>query len=103
MSKRNTSRATTAAAMVRAVDEPKRETTGLTMVTMTEDEIEKAERIARRLGYTQTAYTSTSALFGLFCLRDRRGDKAGCVILTKELGFMFVSDLEDLNIDGRTL
>lgn len=96
-----------------------------------------AEQIAKRLGYQQTAYTSTSALWGLFCLRDnpehsggyhafdngapsnfdsncrRCGGKCrdsvhnlrlnfltgGCVIKTKQFGFMFVADLEDLHLD----
>jgi len=57
-----------------------------------------AEEIARRLGYTQTAYTSTSGLWGLFCLRDRSTQKAGCVIKTKEFGFMFVQNLGDMNM-----
>ena len=63
-----------------------------------------AERIARDLGYRQTAYTSTSTLWGLFCLREnpatwtgaRRALQAGCVIKTAELGFLFVQDTEDL-------
>lgn len=73
------------------------------MVEMTEGEIEQAEKIAKRLGFTQTAYTSTSALFGLFCLKDHAKHRSGCVILTKELGFMFVSCLDDLNIDERSI
>lgn len=63
---------------------------------MTEEEITRAERIARRLGYTQTAYTSTSALWGLFCLADRPGHREGCIIKTRELGLMFVQTDEDL-------
>ena len=70
----------------------------ITQLEMTEQDIGFAEEIAARLGYTQTAYTSTSGLWGLFCLRDKASDKAGCVIKTKEFGFMFVQDLEDLNI-----
>lgn len=57
-----------------------------------------AERIAKRLGYTQTAYTTSSALWGLFCLRDRASQKAGCIIKTQEFGLMFIQDLEDLNL-----
>lgn len=70
----------------------------LTQVEFDEEDHEAAERIARRLGYTQTAYTSTSALWGLFCLRDRASQRAGCVVKTKELGLLFVQGLEDLNM-----
>ena len=74
---------------------------------MTEADVALAERIAARLGYTQTAYTSSSALWGLFCLPENpatwRGDKqalrAGCVIKTKQFGFMFVMDLEDMHME----
>lgn len=78
-----------------------------------------AERIAASLGYQQTAYTSTSALWGLYCLREnpehasKSGKLAhtlnphappyvgGCIIKTQELGFLFVQDLEDLSLDPR--
>lgn len=65
---------------------------------MTEQDIEFAERIAKRLGYTQTAYTSTSALWGLFCLPDHAKHRHGCIIKTKQFGFLFVADLEDLQL-----
>jgi hypothetical protein len=66
-----------------------------------------AERIARRLGYEQYAYTSTSALWGLFCLpenpRTWKGKpqalRGGCIIKTRELGFLFVQDVEDLGME----
>lgn len=67
-------------------------------VEMTDADIEFAERIAKRLGYTQTAYTSTSALWGLFCLPDHAKHRHGCIIKTKGLGFLFVADLEDLQL-----
>ena len=70
----------------------------LTQLEFEGDDWDTAERIAKRLGYTQTAYTSTSALWGTFCLRDRAGHRSGCIIKTRELGFLFVQDLEDLNI-----
>ena len=72
----------------------------LTPLEMTEAEIELAERAARRLGYTQTAYTSTSQLWGLYCLRDSAKDRKpeGCFIKIRELGILFVSDLEDLQL-----
>jgi hypothetical protein len=75
-------------------------------VEMTDADIEFAERIAAALGYEQTAYTSSSALWGLFCLNENpatwRGNpqalKAGCIIKTKQFGFLFVQDLEDLQL-----
>lgn len=75
----------------------------ITQLEFEEKDFPAAEKIARRLGYTQTAYTSTSGLYGLFCLRDRPNQKAGCVIKTKEFGFLFVMDVEDMNIDPKTL
>jgi len=68
----------------------------LTQLEMSDEDIERAEQIARRLGYTQTAYTSTSALWGLFCLPDRPLQRKGCVVKTRELGLLFVQDEEDL-------
>jgi len=73
-------------------------TPAITQIEMTEAQIEFAEKIAKRLGFTQTAYTSTSQLWGLYCLPDHARHKHGCIILTKELGFLFVSDLEDLQL-----
>ena len=72
-------------------------TTQLTIVEFTPEDHDTAAEMARRLGYTQTAYTSTSSLWGLFCLKDGPKHKAGCIIRTRELGLLFVSDLEDLN------
>lgn len=62
----------------------------------------KAEAIARALGFEQFAYTSTSALCGLFCMPEnpatakpgQRTD-SGCIIKTRELGFLFIQDGED--------
>ena len=71
----------------------------LTQLEFSEKDFDIAEDAAKRLGYTQTAYTSTSALWGLFCLPDRVGQREGCFIKTKELGLLFVSDLEDLKMD----
>lgn len=70
----------------------------ITQVEMTEEDIEFAEKIAKSLGFEQTAYTSTSQLWGLFCLPDHTRHKHGCIIKTEELGFLFVSDLEDLQL-----
>jgi hypothetical protein len=72
----------------------------ITQLEMSEADIELAEQAAQRLGYTQTAYTSASALWGLFCLRDSATDRkpSGCFIKTAEFGLMFVSDLEDLQL-----
>ena len=73
-----------------------RRTAPSTQVEFSDKDFAKAERIARRLGYKQTAYTTTSALWGLFCLPDRATQRRGCIIKTRELGLMFVQDLEDL-------
>lgn len=67
-------------------------------VEMTEADIEFAEKIARRLGFRQTAYTSSSALWGLFCLPDHANHRHGCIIKTKQFGFLFVADLEDMQM-----
>lgn len=68
----------------------------LTQVEFDKDDFEKAEQVARRLGYKQTAYTSHSALWGLFCLPDRKTQRSGCIIKTTELGLLFVQGLDDL-------
>lgn len=70
----------------------------IAQVEMTEADIEFAERIAKRLGFTQTAYTSSSALWGLFCLPDHASHRHGCIIKTREFGFLFVADLEDMQM-----
>jgi len=77
-------------------EQPRINTQPLTQVEFSEEDFEVAEGIARRLGFKQTAYTSTSALWGLFCLPDRPTQKKGCIIKTKELGLMFVQDMEDM-------
>ena len=81
-------------------------TTALTQLEFEGADFEKAEKIAAALGYEQTAYTSTSALWGLFCLPENprywRGKPqaltGGCIIKTLELGFLFVQDGEDLHL-----
>ena len=77
----------------------------LTQVEFDEADHAMAEAIAKRLGYEQMAYTSTSALWGLFCLPEnpryaKRGQRidGGCIIKTRELGLLFVQDGEDLNL-----
>jgi hypothetical protein len=70
----------------------------LTQVEFDEYDFPKAEAIANALGFTQTAYTSTSALWGLFCLPDAPSYSGGCIIKTKELGFLFVQDGEDCHM-----
>lgn len=79
-----------------------------------------AERIARFLGYEQYAYTSTSALWGLFCMRENPAGASArdltpliagghpierrrnaVIIKTAEFGFLVVYDMEDLGLDGR--
>jgi hypothetical protein len=78
------------------------ETQPLTQVEFESDDFEKAERIAAALGFEQTAYTSTSDLWGLFCLpenpehaRPGQATAGGCIIKTRELGFLFVQNGED--------
>lgn len=82
----------------------------LTQLHMTsERDHETAKEIATRLGYRQTAYTSTSALVGLECFKENpkymtASERAtlpkitGYVVKTKEFGFMFIATLEDLNM-----
>lgn len=70
----------------------------ITQIEMTEADIEFAEKIAGSLGFKQTAYTSTSGLWGVFCLPDHARHKHGCIIKTAQFGFLFVSDLEDLQL-----
>lgn len=70
----------------------------LTQCEFAPDDFPQAERMARHLGYTQTAYTSSSDLIGLFCLPDRATQHRGCVIKTVEFGFIFVQDLEDIGL-----
>jgi hypothetical protein len=78
----------------------------LTQVEWDEADFAKGEAIARALGYEQFAYTSTSALWGLFCLPEnprtwrgaRQALQGGCVIKTRELGFLFVQDGEDRHL-----
>ena len=70
----------------------------ITQLEMSEADIAFAEKIAKGLGYTQTAYTSTSLFWGVFCLPDHARHKHGCIIKTQECGFLFVSDLEDLQL-----
>lgn len=72
---------------------------------MTPADIETAERAAQRLGYVQTAYTSTSAIWGLFCLpenpRHASGQvtRGGVFFKTREFGIVFLQNLEDLHCD----
>ncbi len=78
----------------------------ITQTEMDAETIERAEKLAKRLGYQQTAYTSTSGLWGLFCLAEnpatwtgsRRALQDGCIINTTQFGLLFVQDEEDLNM-----
>jgi hypothetical protein len=68
---------------------------------MDDETIERAEGLAKRLGYQQTAYTSTSALWGLFCLPENPAHggwptRGGCIINTTQFGLLFVQDEEDI-------
>lgn len=84
----------------------KNETQPLTQLEFEQADFPKAERLAAQLGYQQTAYTSTSALWGLFCLPENprtakpgEATTRGCIIKTRELGLLFVQDLEDLGVE----
>lgn len=81
------------------------ETQGLTQLEFSDEDHAKAESIARALGFQQYAYTSTSALWGLFCLPEnpayaKPGERTtgGCIIKTRELGFLFVQNGEDVHL-----
>jgi hypothetical protein len=78
--------------------------TTLTQQEFRDADFPEAEAIASALGYKQTAYTSTSALVGLYCLPEAPWaplynqtprTQGGCIIKTQELGFLFVQDGED--------
>lgn len=73
----------------------------ITPLEFNEVDFPKAESLAKALGYEQTAYTSTSALWGLFCLpenpeRSKGPTRGGCIIKTRQFGLMFVQDTEDI-------
>ena len=72
----------------------------ITPLEFEDSDFDKAERLAKALGYEQTAYTSTSALWGMFCLAESPTSKgphtSGCIIKTKEFGLLFVQDCEDV-------
>lgn len=80
------------------------DTQPLTQVEFGQKDFKLAQGLAKRLGYAQTAYTSTSALWGLFCINEnpatwkgpRRALEYGCIIKTKELGLLFVQLPEDI-------
>jgi hypothetical protein len=70
---------------------------------MDAETLARAEKLAKRLGYKQTAYTSTSGLWGLFCLKENPANggwptTSGCIISTTQFGLLFVQDEEDLNM-----
>lgn len=75
------------------------------------DDLDQAEVMAKHLGYRQYAYTSTSDLWGLFCLPENPANQTrghtrphlppfrpGVIIKTKELGLLFVQDWEDVGL-----
>ena len=66
-----------------------------------EEDWEKAEILAKELGYGQTVYTSHGVFNELACIADREeqqqwGRKSGRIIKTAELGFVFVQTDEEL-------
>ena len=76
-----------------------KETPKLTQLEFSEADFVAAEQMAAHLGYSQTAYTSTSALWGMYCLADNARMRSGCIIKTKELGMLFVQDVEDVGLE----
>ena len=68
------------------------------MIEFNGEDIKQANLIAKKLNYKATAYTSGSALIGLFCWNYTKGSLRGCIIKTEQLGFLFVQDMEDLNL-----
>lgn len=76
----------------------------ITPLEFNEEDHGKAARLASALGYEQTAYTSSSALWGLFCLPENPSDhrnfgkptRGGCIIKTEQFGLLFVQDVEDI-------
>jgi len=77
----------------------------LTPLEMDESDIETCERAAKHLGYKQTAYTSSSHIWGLYCLPENpaRGysgqiTRGGVFFKTRELGIVFLQDLEDIRL-----
>lgn len=76
---------------------PKSAAPSLTQVSFEDADFPVAKAMAAKMGFSDsTAYTSSSALIGLFCLPTKPGQIEGCVIKTKELGFLFVITKEDL-------
>lgn len=85
----------------------------LTPIEFTDTDHDRAAEMAKRLGYEQTAYTSSSALWGLFCLpenpagatmRGRRYQPPyvhGCVIKLREFGLVFVQTADDLGFEWK--
>ena len=78
-------------------------TQALTQVEFSRDDFGHADKMAAKLGYEQTAYTSTSALWGLYCLPENprtakpgQATRGGVIIKTQEMGLMFVQTSEDL-------
>jgi hypothetical protein len=73
----------------------------ITPLEFTDQDFNKAEALAKALGYEKTAYTSTSALWGMFCLPEnpehsQGPTRGGCIIKTQQFGLMFVQDTEDI-------
>lgn len=74
----------------------------LTPVEFGAKDHKRAEELARELGYKQTAYTSSSDLWGLYCLPENPAlhlggpSRGGVIIKTEEFGLLFVQNVEDI-------
>ena len=71
----------------------------LTLCEMDEEQQKFAKKIAKRYGYHgKGCYTSTSDMPGVHFEPTKTQQREATVIYTKEFGFMFVQDLEDLKL-----
>lgn len=69
----------------------------LKQIEFTPQDHAQAKVIASQLGWGEDySYTSTSVLIG--CFRNSKYGRGHIIIKTEELGFLVVSDLEDLKI-----
>lgn len=76
----------------------------ITQLEFNQSDFRKAKAMADALGYEQQAYTSTSGLWGLFCLPEnpeRPENKGkpihgGTIIKTAEFGLIFIQLAEEI-------
>ena len=78
--------------------------TPITQLEFDRSDFVKAQSLANKLGYAENyAYSNTSDLIGLYCqghnpeYNPSLAHKSGVIIKTKEFGFLFVQDEENIN------